>query len=154
MTVVRTERRERSAIGKLVKWLFIGFNIFCAIWMTSGLSAVSKIQTHSSAEQIGANIGATLGFAAIGSIWLFGAILLGILVLLSRGDTIIIEEKPVSRSENASGHLSPSDLSRADARIAEMIAASTMSKETTSIQTKINSVQQPQGFGKRRTLSL
>jgi len=146
MTVVRTEKRQRGAFGKLIKWLFIGFNIVCAIWVASGLSAVSKIQTHSTAEQIGTHIGATIGFAAIGSIWLFGAILLGILVLLTRGDTVIIEEKSSAGSVGSSLG-SNTDFSTADERIAEMLASSNRSMGSNQSTAQTRSA--TPGFGKR-----
>src|SRR4051812_45616332 len=91
-SVVRRETRERSALGKLIKWIFIGFNIAMIIWIVGGLSAASKIEVHSASEHVGRVIGSAIGFASLLMLWAIGDIILGILVLFSRGDKIITEE--------------------------------------------------------------
>jgi hypothetical protein len=140
MTVIRTEKRQRSGLGKVIKWTFIGYNVFCAVWLATGLSAVTSIKTHSIAEQVGAGIGASIGFAAVVATWVAGSILLGILVLLTRGDKVIVEER--SQSEGGSfASQGPSDFSRADERIAEMLAQKTRPSGGAAPAT--------QGFGKR-----
>jgi hypothetical protein len=120
----------------------LGFNIFMIVWIVSGLSAVSKMQTHSQAEQIGAGIGTALGLSAVGALWLFGVIILGIFVLLTRGNTVIIEERSASGSGGAFQSYAPADFSRADDRIAEMIA---QKNRTPAAAAPVSG-----GFGKRR----
>ena len=94
-TVVRRETRVRGPFGKLVKWVFIIFNILMLIWMIGGMGSASNVynSADSSAAQAGASIGMALGFGMIISIWAFGDIILGMFVLFTRGDKIIVEEK-------------------------------------------------------------
>src|SRR4051812_31354537 len=91
-SVVRRETRERTALGKLIKWAFVAFNIAMIIWIVGGLTAASKIQVHSAGEQAGLAIGSAIGVASLLVLWAIGDIILGILVLFSRGDKIITEE--------------------------------------------------------------
>jgi hypothetical protein len=102
-SVVRRETRERTAIGKLIKWVFIGFNIAMIISIVGGLNAASKIEVHSAAEQAGWAIGSAIGFASLLVLWAIGDIILGILVFFSRGDKIITEE--IAGGFTASGQM-------------------------------------------------
>src|SRR4051812_3478304 len=90
MSIIRTEKRERSAAGKLIKWIFIAFNLLMAVWIVGGLYSVSKIQTYSAAEQLGAGIGATLGVTMLLILWALGDLILGVLVLVTRGNSVIV----------------------------------------------------------------
>lgn len=92
--VIRKEIRQRSAMGKLIKWLFIGFNILMLIWLIAGFGATGEVmdQAGSSAEQAGAAVGATIGMGLILAVWAIGDIILGIFVLLTRGTKTIIDE--------------------------------------------------------------
>jgi hypothetical protein len=147
MTIVRTEKRERSVPGKIIKWAFIGFNIMMAFWVFGGLHSVSQIPTHSTAEQIGRGIGATIGITLVLTLWALGDLILGVLVLVTRGNKITIEESLVAsapRSNPASE--SSYDLGRIDDRIAQL---KTLSAEgPASPQAAVHTA--PQGFGKRR----
>ena len=91
-TIVRTEKRQRSAFGKLIKWAFIGFNVLMIVWIISGMSAVSNIAVDTEAARAGRAIGATIGFSMILGIWMMGVVILGLFVLLTRGDKVIVEE--------------------------------------------------------------
>jgi hypothetical protein len=149
MALKRTETRERGFFGKLIKWTFIGFNIFMIYWVVSGLSAVSQIEVHSTAEKTGNSIGATIGITFILMLWGLGDLVLGVLVLLSRGNTIVIEETVIG-SPRAS-EFAPSvggDFSQADNLIAKFKAEreiTTPNAPTTSASPAA------QGFGKRRS---
>jgi hypothetical protein len=90
--VIRKERYQRGPFGKLVKWAFVGFNLLMLLWLVSYLTSVSGIATHSHAELIGRDIGATIGVSMILTLWTMGDIILGLIVLLTRGDKVIIEE--------------------------------------------------------------
>lgn len=125
MTIVRTEKRERSIVGQLVKWAFIGFNLLMVVWIFGGLHVVSKIPTHSAAEKLGSAIGTTIGVTLLLILWGLGDLILGVLVLVTRGNKIIIEE---SSSTFQAPSWSPADagsafdLTRVDQRIAELKA--------------------------------
>lgn len=82
---VQLRKLKRGFFGKLVKWSFIGFNIFMAIWLISGLSASTEgFQQMSDAEQMGAAVGTGLGAAMVIGIWVVGDFILGLFVLLTR----------------------------------------------------------------------
>jgi hypothetical protein len=93
-TIVRREKRVRGWFGKIVKLIFILFNVLMLIWLISSMGVVGNVynSASSSAEQAGASIGAAIGMGFIVSIWGFGDIILGLFVLLTRGEKIIIEE--------------------------------------------------------------
>ena len=91
-SVVRRETRERSAVGRLIKWAFIGFNILMVVWIVVGMNAASKMEVHSVAEHAGRAIGSAIGFVALLILWAIGDIILGILVLFTRGDKVITEQ--------------------------------------------------------------
>lgn len=82
---VQLRKPKRGFFGKLVKWSFIGFNILMAIWLVSGMGAATQgMETMSAAEKTGAAIGTGIGAALILGIWVFGDIILGLFVLLTR----------------------------------------------------------------------
>jgi hypothetical protein len=149
MTVIRTEKRERGFIGKLIKWAFIGFNLFMIFWTVGGLSIVSKVETHSTAEKIGASIGATIGITFILMLWGLGDLILGVLVLVSRGNKILIEETVVGSPRGS--EFAPSDgggFGQADNLIAKFKAEreTATPKQSTALISPA-----AQGFGKRRS---
>jgi hypothetical protein len=153
MNIVRTEKRERSAIGKVIKWIFIAFNLLMALWLVGGLHAASKIQTFSAAEQIGAGIGVTIGVTVLLILWAIGDLILGILVLVTRGSKVIIEESASPLGARPSAALSePSlDFARADQRIAQLKAEAALSSSrptASSPRTTVASRATP-SFGRR-----
>jgi hypothetical protein len=82
----KVEKNERSFIGKVFKYLFYVYNGLMAFWLISGLfSAGSDIanETNEFAAAGGA-IGASIGAFLIISIWIGGAVLLGIPTYFTR----------------------------------------------------------------------
>ena len=78
---------KRSIFGKICKWGFILFNALMAFWVFGGVgSNVEQIEkmADGSAEQAGAIIGTGLAGMMLVFIWVAGAIILGIFVLLTR----------------------------------------------------------------------
>jgi hypothetical protein len=147
MTIVRTEKRERSIAGKFIKWAFVGFNILMVLWVFGGLHSVSQIQTHSTAEQIGRGIGATIGITLVLTLWALGDLILGVLVLVTRGNKVTIEESSVpSAPRSNSASESAFDLGRIDERIAQLKAQSAENQASTRAPVTAA----PQGFGRRR----
>lgn len=92
--VVRTESYERSLFGKIIKYIFIGFNLFMLFWALSYCSAIGD--TYSSADseaaRAGTAIGATLASGMLMTIWAFGVIILGALTFFTRGRKTIVED--------------------------------------------------------------
>lgn len=82
---VELKKPVRSFIGKLIKWSFILFNMFMALWMFTGLQSASETMSGATgAEAVGGAIGTGIGAALVGGIWFGGVVILGILVLLTR----------------------------------------------------------------------
>lgn len=77
---------KRGVFGKLLKWLFILFNLLMIAWVIGGMISVSEVAetAQSDAEQAGAAIGATLGMGMLLGLWVLGDLILGILVLFTR----------------------------------------------------------------------
>lgn len=92
--IVRTETRKRGFFGKLIKWSFIGFNVLMAVWLFAGLGGAGDVYNNASgdAERAGAAIGTAIGGGFVLFIWVAGAVILGLLTLLSRGKKVIVEE--------------------------------------------------------------
>ncbi|MCB9964942.1 MAG: hypothetical protein H6855_02525 [Rhodospirillales bacterium] len=92
---IRTVKHIRGPVGKIVKWLFIGFNLLMVFWLFSYWGDIAPMMNDgSSAAQAGAAIGSTIGTGMILMIWVLGAIVLGIPVLLTKGKRVEIEETP------------------------------------------------------------
>ena len=146
MGIVRTEKRERSFAGKLIKWAFVGFNILMAVWIVGGLYSVSKIPVHSVAQQIGSSVGAAIGVTMLLILWALGDLILGILVLVTRGNKVIIEEPSATFGAPSSKSSAESmfNLERIDERIAQLKAERAVSPA------RIPATPSPQGFGRRR----
>ena len=92
--IIRTETYHRGFFGHVFKLLFIGFNAIMLVWLVGGMMAVS---THTAtltteAERAGAAIGMAMGAGGILFIWIVGAVILGLFVLLSKGKKVIVEE--------------------------------------------------------------
>ena len=82
----KVEKTQRSLFGKIVKYTFIGFNILMLVWFIGGMASASKgiENATTEAEQTGATIGTGLGAIFIIFIWVVGAVILGIMTLLTR----------------------------------------------------------------------
>lgn len=95
MAQIRREVSDRTTFGKIVKWVFIGFNILMPVWIVAGLVAAGSAMggAINEAEQAGAAIGTTIGVGLLVALWALGDIILGILVLLTRRKKLVeIEE--------------------------------------------------------------
>ncbi len=86
MGIVRREVSDRTAFGKLVKWIFIGFNILMIFWLIVGFGSASDSMqnTVNDAERAGAALGTTIGMGMIIILWALGDIILGMFVLFTR----------------------------------------------------------------------
>jgi hypothetical protein len=92
--VIRTVKYERGIFGKLVKLLFVLFNLLMLFWLFAYWANVTPVMSEgSSAEQAGAAIGSAIGTGLIFMIWGTGAVVLGIPLLLTRGKRVEIEER-------------------------------------------------------------
>lgn len=92
-TIVRTEQRKRGIIGKVLLLFFWLFNALMLWWLIAAfqISGEQLNAATSEAEKAGAAIGTALGTGMIIVAWAAGAIILGLLVLLTPGKTIVTE---------------------------------------------------------------
>ncbi|MCJ2183932.1 hypothetical protein MTR62_14690 [Novosphingobium sp. 1949] len=91
---MKTEIRRRGAFGKIVKWTFILFNLLMLVWMLSTCASAGEMmnQAQNDAEHVGAAIGATVASGVQLFIWMAGVVVLGAMVLFTRGKKLIVEE--------------------------------------------------------------
>lgn len=76
---------KRGIFGKIVLFLFWGFNALMLLWIWGGTkSATESSAGLSGAEAAGAAIGTGIGVTILVFIWLIGAVILGIMALLTR----------------------------------------------------------------------
>jgi len=78
-------KSKRGIFGKLVIFAFWGFNILMVLWIWGGTQSAVQTQSGlSGAEAAGAAIGTGIGVTLLIFIWLIGAIILGLMALLTR----------------------------------------------------------------------
>jgi hypothetical protein len=84
-------RTERGCAGQTLVVLFLCWNMAMAFWLF--LTWFGMAETAASeAERAGRAIGGYLVFSRILTYWILGAVVLGIFILLTPGQTIIEEE--------------------------------------------------------------
>ena len=95
MPTVQREVSDRTIFGKIIKWVFISFNILMLIWMISAMGNVSEVdsQAMNDAERAGAAIGTGLGMTLLLFIWGVGDVILGLFVLFTRRKKIVTVEE-------------------------------------------------------------
>ena len=95
MAVVRREVSDRTTFGKIVKWIFILFNLLMIFALFKGCAAAGDVVTNaqSGAEQAGAAIGTAIGTGMILMLWVMGDIIIGMIVLFTRRKKIIEVEE-------------------------------------------------------------
>lgn len=78
-------KSKRGVFGKLVIFAFWGFNFLMGAWIWGGTqSAVDSSKGLTGAEAAGAAIGTGIGVTLLIMVWLIGAIILGLMALLTR----------------------------------------------------------------------
>lgn len=92
-TVTRIEKRKRGFFGWIFLILFWAFNVIMLLWMILGINASADLAatTTSEAEAAGAAIGSAIGFGLVLMLWVIGAGLLGLFVMMTRGRKVIVE---------------------------------------------------------------
>lgn len=100
MAVVRREVSDRTTFGKIIKYVFIAFNVLMLAMMAVTCSASGEAINSAAAEAeyadaatAGATIGAGLAMGSLLFLWLAGAVILGLFVLLTRRKKIIEVEE-------------------------------------------------------------
>lgn len=91
---IRREVRKRGFFGWVFLLIFLGFNAVMLLWLIGYWTELGKLPAAmSEAERAGAVIGSTIGTGFIIMVWGFGAVILGLLALLTRGRRTIITEE-------------------------------------------------------------
>ncbi len=92
MATITTETRKRGVFGWLVALLFWGWNALMAWGLLSGLAktADSYPAINSEAGRAGAAIGTALGVGTILFFWVAGTVILGLMMLFTRGKKVIV----------------------------------------------------------------
>jgi hypothetical protein len=93
--VVETQIRKRGFFGWLFLLLFWAFNALMALWAWTSFSLIHERYVtasgqYSEAQQVGTAIGGAIGGAVILFVWVAGAVILGLLALLTRGRKTVI----------------------------------------------------------------
>ena len=89
---------KRGFFGWLFLVIFWMFNGLMALWIWSYCSDIGHAYStasgpHLEAAKIGTAIGGTIGITILIGIWVAGAVILGLLALLTRGQkTIVIKQ--------------------------------------------------------------
>jgi len=91
--VVRTEVRKRGFFGKLMKWSFILFNLLMIYFVIQGAVGISDgaKSLTTDYEKAGYGTGAVIGFGLMLFVWVAGDVILGLMVMFTRGKTTYIE---------------------------------------------------------------
>lgn len=84
------ERLPRKLGGKIVKWIFILFNILMVLWLIAGFNSASEgIDQYTTELEQGAHaVGTGIGAMLIVTVWVFGVIILTPVLLLTRGKKV------------------------------------------------------------------
>jgi hypothetical protein len=85
------EIRQTSVIGKFFRFLFFAFNILMTIWLVQAWVTLSQMDNLSG----GAAIGGAIGTLMILVIWGMGAGILGLLMLATRGERVLVPNHSV-----------------------------------------------------------
>jgi hypothetical protein len=95
MANVQREVSDRTTFGKIVKWVFILFNILMLVWLVGSCSTISEVsqQSVNDAERAGAAIGAGIGITFLLFVWGIGDVILGLFVLFTRRKKIITTDE-------------------------------------------------------------
>jgi hypothetical protein len=90
---VRIEKRQRGVFGWIFLVAFWAWNVFMGIGLIGGIANNVEMADHISgeAQKAGHAIGTVMGAGMLFVIWVLGAILLGLFVMLTRGKKIITE---------------------------------------------------------------
>ena len=92
--VIRTTKRQRGIFGTIVWWLFLAWNGLMALWVFWAIKMTTdQVQvTSDAAAQAGTAIGGTIATGALLGLWLVGSLILGLVVALTRGKSVTVEE--------------------------------------------------------------
>jgi|SRR6516162_5207755 hypothetical protein len=90
--IIRKEVRKRGFFGWVFLLIFLGFNVLMLVWLLDYWVQVGGLSYGSEAERVGHGVGVMLGTSMLALLWMAGAVILGLLTLVTRGRKTYIEE--------------------------------------------------------------
>lgn len=100
MATVRREVSDRTIFGKIIKYVFIAFNIVMLLLTVVSCSSSGEVISNAASQAeyadaatAGATIGAGLLMGTLLFVWLVGDVILGLFVLFTRRKKIIEVEE-------------------------------------------------------------
>ena len=91
--IIRKEVRKRGFFGWVFLLIFLGFNALMLAWLVSYWNLVGgHLTSGTDAGRAGTAIGATMATGVIFFFWAAGALITGLLALLTRGRKTYVEE--------------------------------------------------------------
>ena len=89
-------RERRSAFGRAVKWTFIGFQAVTALLLLGTCALVTPFLSNEDPEVVmGAGMFGAMTTAVLWLAWPVGTLVLGVMVLLTRGRKRLIPAPPL-----------------------------------------------------------
>ena len=89
-------RERRSAFGRAVKWAFLGFQAAMILLLLGTCAVVAPFLSNADPEvAVGAGMFGAMATALLWLAWPAGTVLLGLLVLLTRGRKRLIPAPPL-----------------------------------------------------------
>lgn len=82
---------QRGFFGKIIRFLFIAFNVVMVVWIILGIANVSDMEATTELEANAQTVGGTIGVFFLIVLWALGAIILGALSYFTRGVAITEE---------------------------------------------------------------
>ena len=90
-----TARAPRTRLGRAIKWSFIDFNLLMlALALTNCGLVLPYVAAEDPEVAMGAGMFAAMLALGIWGLWPVGAVILGLAVLLTRGELLAIEQPP------------------------------------------------------------
>lgn len=94
--IVRIERHRRGFFGWIFRLLFLSFNILMLLVISHSFYTAWRL-SEDLANRDDIRVGATGAIGALLFIWIVGALFLGVLSYVTRGNKVIIEESREAR---------------------------------------------------------
>jgi hypothetical protein len=92
-------REARSPFGRVVKWIFLAFQVVMVLLMLGTCAAVGPFLSGPDPEvAIGAGMFGAMAMATLWTVWPLGTLLLGLLVLFTRGRKRLIPAPAVAQN--------------------------------------------------------
>jgi len=81
-----TRRKRGGLTHQVFRWSFFGFNLLMVVWLVSYIASTGKLRAGAvtAADKAGLGEAVAIGGGMLLGVWLFGAVLLGLLSSLTK----------------------------------------------------------------------